>query len=177
MHYDRSYDMDDMTPIVDTRAMTPNSFAINRCEGGDSNPQALRRQILSLKPSLPDSSSETGDFATRRRESSPIDGDGTTNRTTSHSERSVDIVAPTSTQLATLKLLAAGVELRPITEGRYQLVLVAAVLRMTRAKNVARLIDAGWVEFNAGRNRYLLTPLGRSRAAVSTFVRAFSEGV
>lgn len=85
------------------------------------------------------------------------------------------MIAPTTSQLKTLKLLAAGVELRPITDGRCQLVLHRIVVGMTRAKNVGRLVDAGWLHFVASDNRYYLTDAGRQRAEVKTFVRAFSE--
>lgn len=94
MDYDRSYDMASMASAGISRAPTPLAGGIampsndlqTSCEGRDLNPDALRRQILSLKPSPSESSSETSDFATHARRSPSIDGRTTTDSTTRHPE-------------------------------------------------------------------------------------------
>ena len=46
-----------------------------------------------------------------------------------------------------------------------------------RANNIARMLEAGWIYKASNDDRYCLTVSGRRQAEVSTFVRAFSEGV
>lgn len=85
------------------------------------------------------------------------------------------MIAPTPSQLRILRLMAAGVVLQPADRTQARLVVNGVQAGIVRAKTVTTLLNNRWVVFDQSRERYTITPDGRSRAEVHTFVRAFVQ--
>lgn len=86
--------------------------------------------------------------------------------------------APTRQQLAILKLLAGGVELRTPKPGaiRYRLEYKRALVSTVSIVTVTQLEAGGWIARAVG-GRFMLTVQGRAQTEVGVFVRHFASEV
>lgn len=87
------------------------------------------------------------------------------------------ITAPTKSQLRTMKLMAASVELhrRNAPKASCVLSINAVDMGVVRQTTADSLVDNGWATFNKKLKAYALTTLGLDHVDVKAFVRAFAS--
>jgi hypothetical protein len=86
------------------------------------------------------------------------------------------VIAPTNSQLRTLRLMAAGAVLVRANQKQAHLVVHRTVVAIVRAKTLRSFDGAGWIQFDQAKARWTISPTGRAHTEVGTFVRAFAAG-